>query len=136
LIVFLALPAVQRAQRDSERKQDLAEVVAAIQSWRANNEGQALDTPAEVTVLRNTYLNNNYDPTTGLHYAVSLLSIGASHVDTPPPLGTIVYQVGHICADPSTGYYTADSPAFSATVRQFAVLLTLETGGVFCLDLE
>jgi prepilin-type N-terminal cleavage/methylation domain-containing protein len=43
LMVFLALPALQRAQRDNDRRRDVGLVVAAIQSFYANNRGKALE---------------------------------------------------------------------------------------------
>ena len=39
LMVFLALPALQRAQRDTQRKQDMAIVRAAINTYKSNNGG-------------------------------------------------------------------------------------------------
>ena len=40
LMVFLALPALQRSQRDAQRKQDVAMVVTALHNWKANNKGR------------------------------------------------------------------------------------------------
>ena len=40
LMVFLALPALQRSQRDTQRKQDVAMVVTALHNWKANNKGR------------------------------------------------------------------------------------------------
>lgn len=40
LMVFLALPALQRSQRDAQRKQDVAIVVTALHNWKANNKGR------------------------------------------------------------------------------------------------
>ena len=40
LMVFLALPALQRSQRDAQRKQDIAMVVTALHNWKANNKGR------------------------------------------------------------------------------------------------
>lgn len=37
LMVFLALPALQRSQRDTERKQDIAMLVTALQNWKVAN---------------------------------------------------------------------------------------------------
>ena len=39
-MVFLALPALQRSQRDVQRKQDIAMVVTALHNWKANNKGR------------------------------------------------------------------------------------------------
>ena len=40
LMVFLALPALQRSQRDTQQKQDVAMVVTALHNWKANNQGR------------------------------------------------------------------------------------------------
>lgn len=40
LMVFLALPELQRSQRDAQRKQDIAMVVTALHNWKANNKGR------------------------------------------------------------------------------------------------
>ena len=41
LMVFLALPALQRSQRDTQRKQDVAMVVTTLHNWKANNKGRS-----------------------------------------------------------------------------------------------
>ena len=43
LMVFLGLPALQRAQRDTARKQDVAMVVTALHNWKANNQGRSYE---------------------------------------------------------------------------------------------
>lgn len=40
LTVFLALPALQRNQRDAERKKNVAELMTAIITYKSNNRGQ------------------------------------------------------------------------------------------------
>ena len=40
LMVFLALPALQRSQRDTQRKNDLSRIQAAVASYQANNKGE------------------------------------------------------------------------------------------------
>ena len=46
LMVFIALPALQRSQRDTQRKNDVARVQTAIQSYQSNNRN-ALPADAE-----------------------------------------------------------------------------------------
>lgn len=41
LVVFLALPALQRSQRDNQRRSDIGRAVAAVQSWQSNKNGQS-----------------------------------------------------------------------------------------------
>ena len=40
LVVFLALPALQRSQRDNQRRSDVGRAVAAIQSYQSNMNGK------------------------------------------------------------------------------------------------
>ena len=39
LMVFVALPSLQRSQRDTQRRQDIARVVTALTQYQANNQG-------------------------------------------------------------------------------------------------
>ena len=39
LMVFIALPALQRNQRDTQRKNDIGRVLTAVQKYQANNRG-------------------------------------------------------------------------------------------------
>lgn len=41
LMVFIALPALQRNQRDTARKQEVSKVIAAVTSYQSNNRGAA-----------------------------------------------------------------------------------------------
>lgn len=41
LMVFIALPALQRNQRDTARKQELQKVVAAVTTWQSNHRGSS-----------------------------------------------------------------------------------------------
>lgn len=43
MMVFLALPALQRAQRDTQRSDDIARLQSAINSYQANNRGKIPD---------------------------------------------------------------------------------------------
>lgn len=42
LMIFLALPALQRSQRDLSRKNNTAIVAEAIKRWQANNRGKSI----------------------------------------------------------------------------------------------
>ena len=46
LMVFMALPALQRSQRDTQRKNDMGRLKTAIDSYKANNRGRL---PTELT---------------------------------------------------------------------------------------
>lgn len=40
LMVFIALPALQRSQRNTRRRQDMARILSALNDYQANNNGQ------------------------------------------------------------------------------------------------
>ena len=46
LMVFIALPALQRSQRNTRRRQDLSRFVAAINDYQSNNHGKLPNIPA------------------------------------------------------------------------------------------
>ncbi len=58
LTVFLALPALQKSQRDNARRQDVGKVIAGLQQYRGDNGGW----PSSQT----------YDATTGTGYFANL----------------------------------------------------------------
>ena len=59
LMVFIALPALQRSQRDTQRRDDLAMLATALNSYSTNNRGKV---PTDVKAWANfwtTYLKSN-----------------------------------------------------------------------------
>ena len=50
LMVFLALPALQRSQRDTQRKNDLSKILAAVNEYRAANKGKLPSNHGERTL--------------------------------------------------------------------------------------
>ena len=63
-MIFLALPALQRSQRDTQRKSDIANLKAAITQYRTNNKSQL---PAW-TGNRSNYIYNASDSNTDLGF--------------------------------------------------------------------
>ena len=115
LMVFLALPALQRAQRDTQRKQDVAMVVTALHNWKANNKGRGYSALGNSKLEENTTQDdydrengitkrinsiennplNNYvgfrtDNNSNKNDSSSLLSLNTSFIKTYTSSGTIV----------------------------------------------
>ena len=71
LMVFLALPALQRSQRDTQRKSEIASLKAAITQYRANNKGTLPDIGRNSKYINNAssdgadlgFLNSYWKPT-------------------------------------------------------------------------
>jgi prepilin-type N-terminal cleavage/methylation domain-containing protein len=57
LMVFLAIGAAQRAQRDQLRKNQLGTLKSNIDNWRVNHKGNVIDTETEAENLMMTYFD-------------------------------------------------------------------------------
>ncbi len=61
LMVFIALPALQRSQRDTQRKNDLSRVINALNSYTTANRGALPTVWNGATGLTGTYLTTGGD---------------------------------------------------------------------------
>lgn len=122
LTIFLALPALQKSQRDNARKQDVGRVVAGIQEYVANNGSM----PANTTALAAGYV-----------IVPDLGQLTQLYVEVPQPTClalSISYtymayvSVGCKCSDAGT----ATAPVSGA--RYANVQTRLENGTRYCKD--
>ena len=58
LMVFIALPALQRNQRDTQRKNDITRALTAVRNYQSNNRGKIPSGDWDKT-FRETYLRVN-----------------------------------------------------------------------------
>ncbi len=140
LMVFLALPALQRSQRDGQRKTDLSRAQTAINNYQSNNKGAI---PASTAAALNPFVTK---------YIVT--SAGDSFID---PLGanssqtsTTTYVLTPNSADLTSSfnptsnqniiYYSAgkscglDGALTTASSKKVALSMYLEGGGVACVS--
>ncbi|HJP81154.1 MAG TPA: type II secretion system protein [Candidatus Saccharimonadales bacterium] len=125
LMVFIALPALQRSQRDTQRRDDAAKLISQLNSYSTNNKGAI---PTNQTALKDfatSYLKwaadgsgEFNDPTTGVGY---VLDYGTG---TPTTDGHILYLNGGNCSN--------ESIVTGGSARQAAIAIKLEGSGVFC----
>lgn len=98
LIVFLALPQLQRSRRDTQRKNDAGRVVASLESYAGNNNGEYPDNGTAQTDFVDNYLFNNNnvlnDPQTGQYN----IDWGGNQ---DPDVGTVSISVGENCDNAS-----------------------------------
>jgi prepilin-type N-terminal cleavage/methylation domain-containing protein len=131
LMVFIALPSLQRSQRDTQRKDDLSRIQTQITSYSNNNRGAVptdLTTGAKSFVKNylggtsNTVAGTDYvDPTTGTGYTFKAAGT------QPTAVGQIGYDPGHICG--------TDGAFATGTARQYAIEIMLEGQTVpYCVD--
>ncbi len=58
LMVFLALPALQRSQRDTQRKNDASRLRAAVTDYSSNNRGELPWTGANQNLTDSSFISN------------------------------------------------------------------------------
>ncbi len=145
LMVFIALPALQRSQRDTARKNDVSRAITALNSYQSNNKGAL-----PVLTPTNTYGTQNADGVATP--AASLLAryLKAGGDDFADPSGKPYTFV----TSPTTLPTTSDARTDTQTVvrifvsagstcngeslttgqgnRKVAFRLVLEGGGVLC----
>jgi prepilin-type N-terminal cleavage/methylation domain-containing protein len=128
LIVFLALPALQRQQRDTQRRSDAGRVLTAVQNFQSNNNGKVPVIAADVTQLLGTYVKANGTDTfkdpSGTDYALTLTAVATGG-------STAV-------ADNTINYYTAakcsGENAVAGATNNAAIRVKLENGGSYCVS--
>lgn len=155
LMVFIALPALQRAQRDTQRKNNIAEIIAATESYRKNNHGHfpgvitsgsrtnqpcfnrtgsGCDTLKEWNSFIERYASEFVDPSNGYQYHVSAsANYGAGcreQAGKSNNFRTMKYTPLVVC------YSTNCDESYSNAkdYRTIAILFELEQGGVVCMS--
>lgn len=119
LIVFLALPQLQKSRRDTARRNDGGRMVSQLESWAGDHSGNYPTTNADRTSFVNNYVIPDLQTPDNTEYNVTWNGAG------DPPAGTnnvrINVETGNNC----------DGAALGA--REVAVRVRLEAG-VYCQD--
>lgn len=130
LVVFLALPALQRGQRDTQRKQDLGKLMSQVTSYQSNSQG-SLPSDWDGTFKSNYLIVGGAafaDPSNGATYSISSRS---TTTGTNVPTGIVVGQMwvyqGVTCANVAGGTGTV-----SPSSRTFAAIVYQEQGNYTC----
>lgn len=117
LMVFVALPNLQRSQRDTQRRQDYANFAAGVQNYISNHGGNL---PAADTVLPNTLANSTGTDPAGTEY---IIAIEAGAGSEAPVIPGILLVTGAQCSGETT---------VAGAARQFAVMAMTEDGSTYC----
>lgn len=128
LMVFIALPALQRSQRDTARKNDVSIVSSAVTSYQSANRGA---NPSDATAFAKyvgTLSGNSELGTVG----------GASDTEVTATDGKIDVYTSAKCGDPVDGSATKVKIT-TGSKRNIAIVTLLESGGgdgtAYCQDL-
>lgn len=128
LVVFLALPALQRSQRDTQRRSDLGRMLASLETYAANNNGTYPTAASMNGTFVPNYMTNGgsswADPQTGSTYTVTAYTAAV----TGEPAGVIYYNTNRTCGA-TEGTMTA-----GGGTRSVAAITLLENGLAYCQD--
>ncbi|MEI7689630.1 MAG: type II secretion system protein [Candidatus Saccharibacteria bacterium] len=136
LMVFIALPALQKSQRDTQRKNDLSRIMVQLTNYASNNRGSIPSSLVTATLGGKTFVEgylggdtasiagDEYkDPATGTGYV--FLPVDSSQNKIVE--GTVFYAQGGICG--------IDGAITGGKARQYALLTKLENqSSLYCVD--
>lgn len=129
LMVFIALPALQRNQRDTQRKNDVNRAATALTNYTSNNRG-AIPAPDKWDDFQKDYLATNgdqfADPSAG-DYTLTSLAADKQPITptTDAERAQLYYTTGATCGD--------DGLAVSGKgARKVAFRIKLEGAGYIC----
>ncbi len=143
LMVFIALPALQRSQRDTQRRDDMSRMMSQISQYSANNNGKIPGT-SDIGNYAKTF-NKKYmkqtgsadtsewvDPS-GQEYEVNAFALTGTREDASLTSKTfdgktVYYRTGARCG---SGDGKLNKTGKS---RDYAGVFVLEGSGVYCGD--
>ena len=119
LMVFVALPSLQRSQRDTSRKNDVGAIMSAVTAYSSNNRGN-LPTTAQLASYVNDIITNS-------SITSEVVVNEASGSSFTPPDGQVMIRKSVTCGTSSSTGQTF----LTGTIRQFAVVVKLESGNSY-----
>ena len=126
LIVFLAVPALQRSSRNTQRKNDVSALLAAVSEYADNNSGSLPATCSGTTTI-------TVGAGTTSQSRMGYYNGGCS-VTTTPAAGAVGFTTGaHVAASNdslviTTGANCNGTAAVAGTARGVVALYQIETG--------
>ena len=138
LMVFIALPALQRGQRDSARKSEASAVVSAVGTYQGNNRGTNPTTAAQLSAIVNGDNTGRLDSGAmiqirstvyGAPVTVSASTTASVAADNVAAVDEVLVYIGYKCGATNTSL-------IRGTARQVAVAVIQEAanGSVYCIN--
>ena len=151
LMVFIALPALQRSQRNTQREDDLARVITAVNSFQSNNSGKVPFSSTATAASLATFVSRYIDETCELKNNAIECSDSSNEFRDPQGDFYSIVSVGEAAegdndvsssiANEKTfyGYYNASCGDEGRVkrgtgARDVAVFMKLEGGAIACND--
>jgi prepilin-type N-terminal cleavage/methylation domain-containing protein len=123
LMVFIALPALQRNQRDTQRKNDISRVQTAIQNFQSNNRNKL---PSFDAAFVSGYLTTGGDSFADPNGNAYVFKNASNPTTFDTTKAEIYYTVGAVC--------DGEIVDIGKGGQKVAVQYKLEGGGVACVN--
>lgn len=140
LMVFIALPALQRSQRDTQRRDDMARFLSQLNQYQANNNGKVpsdgltSDQAGAYQTFIDNYLkagNDTFsDPSTGADYHIYKFTKCTSSTCASATTGNGA-KMGEVSVY-SNAKCNGESPTYVQGDRKIAITIKLEGAGIYC----
>ena len=124
LMVFIALPALQRSQRDNQRRNDLSRVQTAVQNYQTNNRNKL---PTFNATFITNYLKvggDTFQDPNGTAY--SFRTTGTVPATFSPTPRQIQVTTGAVC--------DGEALTTGQGTQKVALQMKLEGGGIACVN--
>ncbi len=121
LMVFIALPALQRNQRDQARRTVMGKVASAVTTYQSNRRGQQPTTGAQLAPYADGTVSGSDGLLENSSYTLKVNAYAAGNTQGAAAKDTIQVYTGAKC-DANGEFATA------GTTKQAAVLIGLENG--------
>lgn len=134
LMVFVAVPQLQRSQRDSRRRDDILSFLETVKKYQTNNRGALPTDWSKTGDFQSEYLGDSFVDPNGNEYTLVVAECGSersSSCKNLPTLESMDYTF-HIyrqatCGDSETAIGTSNP-------RNIAVLYRMEGSGMYCAN--
>lgn len=130
LMVFVALPALQRSQRDTARRNDMSRLATALTNWQTNHDN-SLPSSAQTATLLTDYLksgNGEFKDPDGTNYTIQIGEWTSSN--TGATNGTTAHQINIV----TKAKCNNETAAQASGATNYAILYKLEGSGTVCVD--
>lgn len=134
LMVFMALPALQRSQRDTQRKNDMGRLKTAIDSYKANNRGRL---PTELT--------SSSQPFSSFSFGINYMKADQGEFNDPDGSPYLVRYSPRLSGFTPSGWphsifispgskCNGEALDSAGGPTNYAIQYNLENGGAYCID--
>ena len=135
LMVFVALPSLQRSQRDTQRRNDMARFASQLAQYQANNNGNIPTSKNAFNTFITNYLRvggDTFADPSGKNYTVNKYTTCKSGAGNCAQQST--------ATDTDNGYINiyvnatcdGENPKYSQGTKKIAFTYKLEGAGIYC----